>query len=187
MSDRVSVFRTEGSNMVEVLSSTPGFTGRAFTIRVDQVRLPNGATTQWEVLEHTGGVSLVPLDDAGNVLMVRQYRHCVGAELLELPAGTVKKGEDPAATAARELQEEVGRAASTLQLIGEFYLAPGYSTELMRVYLATGLSPASLPQDEDESIEVVPVPFAEAVELAVSGQLRDAKSISGLLLAAHKR
>lgn len=173
--------------MVEVLSSQTAFKGRAFSIRVDEVKLENGAVAKWEVLEHTGGVSLIPLDEDDNVLMVRQYRHCVGHELLELPAGTVKVGEDPAATAARELQEEVGMAAAKLELIGEFFLAPGYSTELMRVYVATGLSPASLPQDDDEQIEVERVPFVEAVRLAINGQLHDAKSISGLLLAAHKR
>lgn len=173
--------------MIEVLSSQSAFVGRAFNIRVDQVRLPGGATARWEVLEHTGGVALVPLDEAGNVLMVRQYRHCVGAELLELPAGTLEMGEDPAETAARELQEEVGMAAASLELIGEFYLAPGYSTELMRTYLATGLTPASRPQDEDESIEVERIPFAEAVKMAISGQLRDAKSVAGLLLASQKR
>jgi ADP-ribose pyrophosphatase len=173
--------------MVEVLSSKTGFTGRAFTIRVDQVKLDNGNTAQWEVLEHPGGVSIVPLDDEENVLMVRQYRHCVGSELLELPAGTLKKGEDPALAATRELQEEVGMTAANLELIGEFYLAPGYSTELMRVYVATGLTPSSLPQDEDEQIEVERIPFAQAVKLAITGQLRDAKSITGLLLAAHNR
>jgi len=173
--------------MVEVLSSQTGFTGRAFTIRVDQVKLDNGNTAQWEVLEHPGGVSVIPLDEEENVLMVRQYRHCVGHELLELPAGTLKKGEDPALAATRELQEEVGMTAANLELIGEFYLAPGYSTELMRVYVATGLSASSLPQDEDEQIEVERVPFAEAVRLAINGQLHDAKSITGLLLAAHHR
>jgi ADP-ribose pyrophosphatase len=172
---------------MEVLESKQSFQGRAFSIRVDQVKLENGVTAQWEVLEHTGGVALVPLDEADQVLMVRQYRHCVGKELLELPAGTLKTGEDPAATAARELQEEVGMAAAHLELIGQFYLAPGYSTELMRVYIATGLTPSTLPQDDDESIVVERIPFVEAVKMAINGQLHDAKSISGLLLAAHKR
>jgi ADP-ribose pyrophosphatase len=172
---------------MEVLESQSAFKGRAFNIRVDQVQLDKGVTAQWEVLEHPGGVALVPLDEAGNVLMVRQYRHCVGTALLELPAGTLKMGEDPAVTADRELQEEVGMTAANLELLGEFYLAPGYSTELMRVYVATGLTPATLPQDEDEVIEVERVPFAEAVRMAIGGQLRDAKSIAGLLLAAHKR
>lgn len=173
--------------MFEVKSSERVFTGRAFTLRVDQVSLDGKPPLSWEVLEHPGGVSIVPFDDDGNILMVRQYRHAVGVELLELPAGTLKKGEDPALTAHRELQEEIGMDAANLELIGEFFLAPGYSSELMRVYLATGLTPAVLPQDEDEVIEVERVPFEEAVRMALNGQIRDAKSVSGLLLAAHKR
>ena len=173
--------------MFEVLSSQQVFSGRAFNLRVDQVSIDGGPALPWEIIEHTGGVAMVPLDDAGNVLMVRQYRHAVATELLELPAGTVKKGEDPAATADRELQEEVGMRAASLELIGEFFLAPGYSSELMRVYLATGLTSATLPQDADEVIRVERVPFAEAVRMAIKGQIRDAKSVAGLLLAAHKR
>jgi len=173
--------------MFEVKSSERVFNGRAFTLRVDQVSIDGKPPLSWEVLEHPGGVAVVPFDDEGNILMVRQYRHAVGVELLELPAGTLKQGEDPALTAHRELQEEIGMDAANLELIGEFFLAPGYSSELMRVYLATGLTPASLPQDEDEVIEVERVPFDEAVRLALNGQIRDAKSISGLLLAVHKR
>lgn len=173
--------------MFEVTSSERVFVGRAFALRVDQISIDGKPPLPWEVLEHPGGVAVVPLDDDGSVLMVRQYRHAVGTDLLELPAGTLKKGEDPALTADRELQEEVGMTAASIELIGEFFLAPGYSSELMRVYLATGLSPAALPQDEDEVIEVERVPFAEAVRMAIEGKIRDAKSISGLLLAAHKR
>jgi len=173
--------------MFEVVSSQRVFSGRAFNLRVDQVSIDGGPPLPWEIIEHTGGVAMVPLDDAGNVLMVRQYRHAVATELLELPAGTVKKGEDPAATADRELQEEVGMSAANLELMGEFFLAPGYSSELMRVYVATGLTPATLPQDADEAIRVERVPFAEAVRMAIKGQIRDAKSVAGLLLVAHKR
>ena len=173
--------------MVEVVSSQRVFSGRAFSLRVDQIRLKNGNVAQWEVIEHTGGVAVVPLDADGNVVLVRQYRHAVGETLLELPAGTVKVGEDPAVCAGRELQEEIGMAAAKLELLGEFYLAPGYSAELMRVYLATGLTPATLPQDFDEEIQVERIPFDEAVRLALNGGFRDSKSVAGLLLAAHKR
>ncbi len=173
--------------MIEVVSSQQVFAGRAFKVRVDRVSMDGGPLLQWEVVEHTGGVAIVPLDEAGNVLLVRQYRHAVATELLELPAGTVNKGEDPAATAHRELQEEIGMAADHLKLIGEFFLAPGYSSELMRVYIATGLTPASLPADEDEAIQVESVPLADAVQLALNGEIRDAKSVAGLLLAAQKR
>jgi 8-oxo-dGTP pyrophosphatase MutT (NUDIX family) len=173
--------------MFNVQSSERLFTGRAFTLRVDQVSIDGKPPLPWEVIEHPGGVAIVPFDEDSNILMVRQYRHAVGVELLELPAGTLKKGEDPALTARRELQEEVGMDAANLELIGEFFLAPGYSSELMRVYWATGLMEATLPQDEDEVIAVERVPFAEAVQMALNGQIRDAKSVSGLLLAAHKR
>ena len=173
--------------MLEVVSSEQVFSGRAFSLRVDQIRLPNGTVAQWEVLEHTGGVAVVPLDADGYVLLVRQYRHSVGETLLELPAGTVKAGEDFAVCAGRELQEEIGMAAANLELLGEFYLAPGYSAELMRVYLATGLTPSSLPQDFDEDIQVERIPFEEAVHLALNGGFRDSKSIAGLLLAARRR
>ncbi len=171
--------------MFEVISSQQVFSGRAFRLRVDQVRVNGGPAVQWEVVEHTGGVAMVPLDEGGNVLMVRQYRHPAATELLELPAGTVKPGEDPALTAARELQEEIGMAAAELKLIGEFFLAPGYSSELMRIFLARGLRPSSLPQDEDEDIRVERLPFEDAVRMAIRGEIRDAKSVAGLLLAAQ--
>ncbi|MEK7808923.1 MAG: NUDIX hydrolase, partial [Chloroflexota bacterium] len=116
---------------MNVVSSEKVFQGRALSLRVDQVRVNNG-TFQMEVLEHTGGVAVVPIDHDDNVLMVRQYRHAVGQSLLEIPAGTVKVGEDHALCAARELQEEVGMKADKIDLIGEFFLAPGYSSELMR-------------------------------------------------------
>lgn len=173
--------------MFDVKSSERIFTGRAFTLRVDQVSIDGKPPVSWEVLEHPGGVAVVPFDNEGNILMVRQYRHAVGVELLELPAGTLKKGEDPELTAHRELQEEVGMDATHMELIGEFFLAPGYSSELMRIYWATGLTPAVLPMDDDEVINVEHVPFDEAVRMALNGQIRDAKSVSGLLLAAHKR
>ncbi len=171
---------------MEIISSQTIFSGRALTLRVDQVRTANG-TFQMEVLEHTGGVAVVPLDHADHVWLVRQYRHSAGRELLEIPAGTVKIGEEYEVCAARELQEEVGMKADKLDLIGEFFLAPGYSSELMRIYLATGLTSSALPQDEDEEIVVEKIPFAQAVQMAIRGELHDAKSIVGLLLAAHLR
>lgn len=172
---------------IQVTSSQTLFKGRAFNLRVDEVKLADDFSMRVDVLEHTGGVAMVPLDEDGRVILVRQYRHAAGVELLELPAGTVKSGEDYAVCAERELREEIGMAAGVLFLIGEFFLAPGYSSELMRVYLATGLTPAPLPPDADERIAVERVPFDDAVRMALDGRLRDAKSVAGLLLAAHKR
>ncbi|MBI4631781.1 MAG: NUDIX hydrolase [Chloroflexi bacterium] len=165
---------------MDVVSSEKVFQGRAISLRVDQVRASNG-TFQMEVLEHSGGVAVVPIDGDDNVWMVRQYRH------VEIPAGTVKMGEDPALCAARELQEEIGMKADKIDLVGEFFLAPGYSSELMRLYLATGLTPSSLPQDEDEEIVVEKIPFTQAVQMAIKGELHDAKSVAGLLLADRLR
>lgn len=171
---------------MKIISSQKVFDGRALHLRVDQIETAKG-TFQMEMLEHSGGVALVPLDAEDNVLLVRQYRHSVGQELLELPAGTLKTGEDPEVCAGRELQEEVGMKANQIDLLGEFFLAPGYSSELMRMYLATDLAPSTLPQDEDEEIQVEKIPFTQAVQMAVRGEIHDAKTVAGLLLAAHLR
>lgn len=169
-----------------VLKSETVFRGRAFNVRLDEIEYAPGRTTRMEVVEHTGAVTMVPVDDEGRVWFIRQYRHPIGQELLELPAGTLEPGEDPAAGAARELQEEIGMRAEQLEPLLAFYLAPGYSTELMHVYLARGLRPASLPQDEDEVISPVPLPLAEALAAADRGEVRDAKSLAALFAAARR-
>jgi len=163
------------------------YRGRAFSVRVDEVEIKPGTLSRLDIVEHPGAVTILPLDDAGDVWFIRQYRHPAGADLLELPAGTLKPGEDPALAANRELQEEIGMRAETLELVASFWLAPGYSTELMHVYVATGLSPAPLEQDEDEVITLEKVPAARAVELALDGTLRDAKSIATVLLVARRQ
>src|SRR5204863_7200657 len=124
--------------------------------------------------------------EANNLWFVRQYRHPAREYMLELPAGTLEPGEDPAPAANRELQEEIGMRAADLTEIATFYLAPGYSTELMHVFLATGLSPSSPEQDEDEVITVEKIPASQAAALARRGELRDAKSLVAILLAAHR-
>jgi ADP-ribose pyrophosphatase len=137
-----------------VLKSETAFTGRAFSVRLDEVEYLPGRSTRMEIVEHTGAVTMVPLDSEGNLWFIRQYRHASGEVILELPAGTLAAGEDPIAGADRELQEEIGMKASRLTRLVSFFLAPGYSTELMHVYLATGLVPSVLEQDEDEMITV---------------------------------
>ena len=162
-------------------SETP-FTGRAFGVRVDELEYAPGRRHRIEVVVHTGAVTMLPVED-GKIWFVRQYRHPAGALLLELPAGTLHDGEDPAVAAGRELQEEIGQRASTLTPLGSFWLAPGYSTEKMHAFLASGFTPDPLAQDEDEVIEVVKVPVAEALALARNGQIQDAKSLATLFLA----
>jgi ADP-ribose pyrophosphatase len=167
----------------ELLKSEVLMKGRAFAIRRDSVKMLDGHETKLDIIEHSGSVVLIPVDENGNVLLVRQYRHATGGDLLELPAGTLEADEDPEVCAAREIREETGMAASTLMKLGEFYLAPGYSTELMVVFLATGLSPSPLETDEDEFLSVESVPVPEAIRMAERGEIPDAKSLAALFLA----
>jgi ADP-ribose pyrophosphatase len=144
--------------------------------------MPDGRETKLEIVEHGGSVVLIPIDGEGNVHFVRQYRHAVGENLLELPAGTRDGEELFEECAAREIREETGMAATNLQKIGQFYLVPGYSTEFMVVFLATDLKEDPLQADEDEFLQVEKVPVKQAVEMAEQGQIRDAKSLAALLL-----
>ncbi len=166
----------------ELLNSELIVQGRAFRIRRDLLKTPDGRTTHYEIVEHTGSAVMLPIDADGNLWFVRQYRHAAGKDLLELPAGT-RDGEEPyEVCAAREMREETGMAAGNLERLADFYLAPGYSTELMAVFLATDLKPDPLTADTDEFLQLERVPVAKAFEMALSGQLPDAKTLAALLV-----
>jgi ADP-ribose pyrophosphatase len=167
----------------ELIRSETILQGRAFKIRRDYLKTPTGNETRLEIIEHGGSVVLIPIDDEGNMLFVRQYRHAVGQDLLELPAGT-RDGDEPLEEcAAREIREETGMEAGRLQKVGEFYLAPGYSSEFMAVYLATELKENPLDADDDEFLDVEKIPLQKAIEMAERGDVPDAKSLAALLLA----
>jgi len=170
----------------EFLRSETLLKGRAFLIRRDYLKTPDGRETKFDIIEHGGSVILVPVDENGRLLFVRQYRHAAGGDLLELPAGTLENGEDPALCAERELREETGFAADRIEKIGDFYLAPGYSTEFMHVYLARELRPAPLEADEDEFLSVEALPLDTALQMALRGEIPDAKSLAALLLAQSR-
>jgi len=167
----------------EILNRAVRYQGRAFSVEDVTVRLPDGGQAIYNLVEHTGSVSIVPVDDEGNLLFVRQYRLGVLDELLELPAGTKPAGEDPLDCAAREVREETGMAAGEMILLGDFYLAPGYSSERMFVYLARGLRYDPLAHDADEFLQLVKISVDEAYAMALRGELRDSKSLASLLLA----
>jgi ADP-ribose pyrophosphatase len=168
----------------ELLDSETIFKGRAFSIRRDNLRTPDGHTTKFDIVEHHGSVVLLPIDKDGNLLFVRQYRHAAVDDLLELPAGTLDgPDEAPLHCAAREVREETGMAADKLVELGKFFLAPGYSTELMTVFLATELRFDPLDPDEDEFLQVEKIPLAEAFSLAEAGKMPDAKTLAALLMA----
>jgi len=171
----------------KVLSSNYIHKGRVVNLRVDEVELADGRRSTREVVEHRGAVAIVPLLPDGRVLMVRQFRLPAGRELLEIPAGTLDPGEEPAACAARELREETGYAAARLTPLFCSFLAPGYSSELLHTYAAEDLYPDSANADDDEQLELVEVPLSKALKLISTGEVCDAKTICGLLMVARAK
>jgi 8-oxo-dGTP pyrophosphatase MutT (NUDIX family) len=167
----------------ELIRSETLIHGRAFKIKRDYLKTPDGRETNLEIVEHGGSVVIIPIDQDGNLLFVRQYRPAAGKDLLELPAGT-RNGEEPhEQCAAREIREETGMEAGMLQKIGEFYLVPGYSTEFMAVFLATELKENPLDADEDEFLSVEKIPLRPAIDMAERGEIQDAKSLAALFVA----
>ena len=173
--------------MIDTTSSKTVYEGHVFNIRIETARKQDGDLYQREIVDHPGGVAIVPLDEQDRVVLVRQYRAAIGSTLLEIPAGTIESGESACATASRELREEIGMCAEKLCPIVEFYLAPGYTTELMHIFLATGLTPNPLPADVDEEIELEFMPFDGLLDRVILGEIRDAKTIAAALFVAQQR
>ncbi|MCE2463840.1 MAG: NUDIX hydrolase [Dehalococcoidia bacterium] len=167
------------------VESRLAFQGKILNVRVDTVRLPRGTLGTREVVEHSDCVCVVPLDEGNNVVLVRQYRKPAEESLLEVHAGGVEEGESSLDAVLRELQEETGYTADSLQHLSSFWTTPGFCTELMHSYLATGLRPSSLEQDEDEDLQVDKVPLPEIPDMIRQGEIRDAKSIASLLMVLH--
>ena len=149
-------------------------------MRVDEVKLQNGVDARREVVEHRGATAIVPLFEDGQIILVRQYRYPVTTELLEIPAGTLEEDEDPEVCAKRELEEETGYKCREIKKLGSIFVAPGYSTEKIHLYLAKGLIKTQASTDEDEFINVEVMPLSTALEMASSGKIEDAKTIAGL-------
>jgi ADP-ribose pyrophosphatase len=169
--------------------------GRTLEFRIDTLERADGRRVRRDVAGHPGAVAIVALDDEGRVLLVRQWRHPAGRALLEIPAGTLDRDpatgaiEDPGEAARRELEEETGCRAGRWELLADFWTAPGFATERMFLYLATKLEPAvdgRLDPDEDEALELVRRPWRDAVAAAERGDIRDAKSLVGLLWLARR-
>jgi len=166
---------------------TPGareiFHGRIIRLEVERVRLPNGSVTELEVVHHPGGAAVVALDGQGRVCLLHQYRHVMGGWLWELPAGKIDVPEPPEHTARRELQEEAGLIAREWRRLGATVSSPGVFTEVVYLFLATGLDPVTRGHERDEVIEVHWVPWPEAVRWARDGTIRDGKTLVALFLA----
>lgn len=161
------------------------YRGSYLKIRVDTVALPNGEIATREIVEHPGAVAVVPIDEAGHVVLVRQFRYAINEITLEIPAGKLEWGESPEATCQRELAEEAGLSPGQLERLTEIVVAPGYSNERLVVYKATGLTPVVQSGDPDEFIETVRMPLKEAMDLVRRGEISDAKTIVGLMWVAQ--
>lgn len=157
------------------------YQGKILNLRRDIVRLENGSTASREVVEHSGGVAIVAIDDADNLLMVRQFRYPFGQVLLEIPAGKLEKGEDPAVCGIRELGEECGCAAAVFQPLAKLIPTCAYDTEIIHIYYAAGLTVSAQHLDPDEFLTVEKIPFQTAVDMVLNGEIPDAKTQLGIL------
>lgn len=167
----------------KTVSSDTKFSGVIVDLRVDQIVLPNGKAATREVVSHPGGVAVVPYHDDGTVTVVRQFRYPFGRVVTELPAGKLERGEDHRPAGLRELEEETGITADSFTYMGALLASPGFSDEVLHMYLATGLHQGPCHPDPDEFLEIERVPFARLMEQIMSGELQDAKTVAALLKA----
>jgi ADP-ribose pyrophosphatase len=177
--------KADNSLGIEVLSTETIYEGRIFDVQIADIR-HDELEYKREIIVHNGSVVIVPVFDDGTVAMVRQYRYAAGKFLLEIPAGTLNKDEPMESGARRELEEEIGVTAERLEKITEFYVSPGFLTEKMYVYLATGLTATAQNLEDDEILSVERYPFPELFEKIRTGEIEDAKTICGLFLAGAK-
>jgi ADP-ribose pyrophosphatase len=168
-----------------IVASEKVFSGRVFEVTVDTVREADKTYIR-EVVHHRGSAVILPAFDDGTIALVRQYRHPAVKYLLELPAGTLNDRERPEEGAARELEEELGLVAGRLEKLCEFFVSPGFLEEKMWLYLATDLNETKQKLEDDELIEIVRVPIRGALQMITGGEIEDAKTIIGLMLAAPR-
>ncbi|MBD2494809.1 NUDIX hydrolase [Nostoc sp. FACHB-280] len=174
-----------GRELPQLLKQRLFHKGRKFDFEVNRLRLPNKSEGEWECIRHPGGALAVPVTNEGKLVLVRQYRFAVQGRILEFPAGTLEYNEDPQATVKREIEEETGYSAQKWRKLGEFFLAPGYSDEIIYAFLAQDLEKLEKPptQDEDEDIETVLMTPEELEAAILQGEPVDAKSIASFFLA----
>ncbi|MDA1185718.1 MAG: NUDIX hydrolase [Acidobacteria bacterium] len=167
--------------------SHTAFTGRIFTVRIESITLPRGHTLDAEIVSHPGSVVLIPVTDRGDIVLVRQYRHAIGRSVWELPAGSLKPGEQPRAAAVRECHEEIGLIPTNVVQLGAFFPTPGYCNEKMTFFRMAGLrqptdaDPQAM-QDEDEDIEARAFPVDVIRQMIASGEMADMKTVAALAL-----
>jgi ADP-ribose pyrophosphatase len=167
----------------QLLDEETIYQGKVFSLARIHFRLSNGKEPTFEVVKHSGAVVILAVDEQKKIWFVKQFRIGAEQDLLELPAGLLDEGESPEASAAREIQEEIGMAAGNLEKLGEFYMVPGYSTEKLTAYFATQLHSSSLPTDEFEDLERIAIPIREVFNMVRAGKILDGKTLATLMLA----
>ncbi|HEX6511854.1 MAG TPA: NUDIX hydrolase [Chloroflexota bacterium] len=165
------------------IASRRVYEGRLINLRVDEVELANGRHSTREIVEHPGAVAILPFTDDGQLVLVQQYRNAAECLTLEIPAGTLGTGEDPRECAVRELKEETGFSAHTIARVCSFYTAVGFCTEVLHLFAAFGLQPGDQAFEEDENIEIVTMPVAEAMQRIRDRVIVDSKSVAGVFWA----
>lgn len=173
-----------GDLFEKTISSKKIYDGKIIRVRVDTVQLPDGQESSREIVEHGGAVAIVPVEN-NQVYFVKQFRKPIEKVLLEIPAGKLEQGEDPAECARRELVEEIGFWPNELELLSFFYSSPGFSNEILYLYLARRLVKKQITYDPGEFLEVEACSFQEALKRITAGEIEDGKTIIGLLMAAH--
>jgi len=170
----------------EKISSKTLYEGKVINLKVNEVKLENGAVASREIVEHPGGVCVFGIDEDKNVLMVKQYRAPFECVLLEAPAGKLDKGEDPLTCGKREFLEETGYTAKKMTYLGEFYPSVGFLTEKIHIYMAEGLKKEEQHLDEDEFLNVLKMPLSELLKMVKNNEIKDAKTVIGLLMLGGK-
>lgn len=159
------------------------YKGRIVNLNLETVTLPNGAQVELEVIHHPGASAVVPMKDDRTVILIRQYRHAVGGYIYEIPAGKLHPGEDPRECAQRELEEEIGYQAASLELLTSILTTPGFTDEVIHIYKGTGLTPGKQDLGHDEVIEIIELPLEKAIAQIRDGTIKDGKTIVGLQCA----
>ena len=168
-------------NVETTLEQKEIYRGKIITVHVDRIRQSSGRTADREVVEHHGGVGVLPLDDYGRVCCVRQFRYPYREQVLEVPAGKLEEGEEPLTCAVRELSEETGFSAESFVYLGQLYPSPGYCSEILHLYLATGLRAGSAHPDEGEELNVEWYTLEELLDMCMRGEIKDAKTVVAIL------
>lgn len=170
----------------KTISTDRIYDGKVINFRVDTVELPNGGVSKRELVEHPGGVGVVAVDGDGCLLLVEQFRKSYDKMILEIPAGKMERGEEPERCGRRELEEETGYAAERFEFLGECYPSVGYTNEIIRLFLASGLKKTQQHTDEDEFLNVIRVPFEAVYKRIMNNEIADAKTVIGVLKAYMK-